>query len=194
VNETTDERSWFALQVKTTHEKRVASMFDHRGYEWFLPLYKSRRRWSDRTKLMELPLFQGYLFCRFAPRDRVPVLKTPSVLRIVGIGLTPTPIDEHEIAALQRVMNSRQGVLPHPFMQVGQRVRIESGSLAGLEGFIADIWQRDRLILSVALLQRSVAVEIDNALVAPVHGIPHTRQQVVGASQSFPNTAAVPPQ
>ena len=160
--------SWFAVQVKTTHEKRVASSFDYAGYEWFLPLYGCRRRWSDRIKHVDLPLFPGYIFCRFTPCARVPVLKTPSVLRITGIGLTPTPIDEHEIAALQRVVKSGAGVSPYPFLGAGQRVRIDNGSLRGLEGFIADVRQRDRLIISVSLLQRSVAVEIDSTWVIPI--------------------------
>jgi hypothetical protein len=90
-NEIADEPLWFAVQVKPTHEKRVASLFDYKRYEWFLPLYGGRRRWSDRIKLMELPLFPGYVFCRFARCARLPVLKTPSVLRIVGTGLAPTP-------------------------------------------------------------------------------------------------------
>jgi transcription antitermination factor NusG len=160
---------WFAVQVKTTHEKRVGSFFDSKGYEWFLPLYASRRRWSDRIKQVELPLFPGYVFCRFTLSRRVPILKVPRVLRIVGIGLTPAPIDDREIAALQRVIQSGRNVLPYAYLPVGQRVRVEGGSLAGLEGFVVDLRQRNRLIISVTLLRRSVAVEIDSAFVTPIH-------------------------
>src|SRR6266702_2094456 len=161
--------SWFALQVKSTHEKRVTSLLQYQTYECFLPLYTSRRRWSDRIKSVELPLFPGYVFTRFTPADRIPILKTPSVISIVGIGAIPAPIDECEIAAIQRAVGSGFGLSPHPFLHVGQRVRINGGSLCGLEGIIADIRKRDHLILSVTLLQRSVAVEIDSAWVTPIH-------------------------
>src|SRR5216117_2095668 len=115
---------WFAVQVKSTHEKRVTSLLQYQTYEWFLPLYTSRRRWSDRIKQVQLPLFPGYVFCRFAMSARVPILKTPSVMRIAGIGYVPTAIDDHEIAAIQRVVKSGFGVSPHPFLQVGHRVRL----------------------------------------------------------------------
>src|SRR5215510_14757935 len=163
-----DIRSWFAVQVKATHEKRVASMLDYGGFEWFLPLYECRRRWSDRIKRVEIPLFPGYIFCRFGRLERLPILKTPSVTRIVGIGNTPVPIDDQEIAALQTVVKSGAAVSPHPLLHVGQRVRIEGGSLYGLEGLITDVRKRDRVIISVTLLQRSVAVEIDSGWVSIV--------------------------
>jgi transcription antitermination factor NusG len=161
--------TWFAVQVKATHEKRVDVLLSGGGFESFLPLYEGRRRWSDRIKRVKLPLFPGYVFCRFPPSDRVCILKTPSVMRVVGIGYTPIPIDEQEIAAIQTVVKAGLGTVPHPFMRVGQRVRIEGGSLYGLEGLITDLRRRDRLILSVTLLQRSVAVEIDSTWVVPIH-------------------------
>ena len=166
------EPSWFAVQVKTTHEKRVASLLDEKGFEFFLPLYRDRRRWSDRIKEMELPLFPGYIFCRFARPARSAVLKTPSVYRVVGIGSVPAPVDDTEIDALQQAVRSGLGVRPHPFLTTGQRVRVEGGSLAGVEGLIVDIRRRDRLILSVTLLQRSIALEIDSAWVSPVGSAP----------------------
>src|SRR5437867_8436377 len=161
--------SWFAVQVKSTHEKRVTSLLQYQTYECFLPLYTSRRRWSDRIKRVELPLFPGYVFSRFTPAARIPILKTPSVISIVGIGAIPAPIDDQEFAAIQRVVKSELRISPHPFLQVGQRVRIDTGSLYGVEGFIADVRRRDRLILSITLLQRSVAVEIDSACIVPIH-------------------------
>jgi transcription antitermination factor NusG len=167
-NAGSDRISWFAVRVKTTHEKRVTSLLDYQEYEWFLPVYTCRRRWSDRIKRVQLPLFPGYLFCRFDPAARLRVLKTPSVIGIVGIANVPTPIDENEIAAIRRVVDSGFGVSPHPFLQVGQWVRINGGALAGLEGRIVDAKRRDRLILSVTLLQRSVAVEIDSAWVVHI--------------------------
>ena len=161
--------SWFAVQVKATHEKRVTSMFDYGGVEWFLPLAMCSRRWSDRIKRVELPLFPGYIFCRFAAGQRARILKTPSVIRIVGVGDTPMPIEDQEIEAIQKVMKSGFTVLPHPFLRIGERIRILSGPLSGLEGLIGDIRQRKRLILSVTLLRRSIAVEIDSACVEAVY-------------------------
>ena len=161
--------SWFAIRVKSTHEKRVTSLLEYQAYECFLPLYSSRRRWSDRIKRMELPLFPGYVFSRFGALDRTAIIKTPSVIAVVGIGCIPTPIDELEIAAIQRIVASGFGLSPHPFLQIGQHVRVNSGSLYGLEGIIADVRKRDQLIVSVPMLQRSVAVEIDSASVTPIH-------------------------
>jgi len=160
--------AWFAVQARTTHEKRVASLLEYQKYECFLPTYTSRRRWSDRIKEVELPLFPGYVFCRFDVHARGPVLMTPSVNGIVGFGGRPTPIDNMEMGAIQRLTASGLGLQPHPFLQIGQRVRIEGGSLDGLEGMIEDTKTRNRLIVSVSLLQRSVAVEIDSAWVKPI--------------------------
>src|SRR2546428_14057514 len=132
-----DVSLWFAIQVKSTHEKRVTSLLQYQTYECFLPLYTSRRRWSDRIKSVELPLFPGYVFSRFTPAARIPILKTPSVISIVGIGATPTPIDEREIAAIQRAVASGFGLSPHPFLQVGHRVRINGGFLCWPQGIIS---------------------------------------------------------
>jgi transcription antitermination factor NusG len=173
---TNSNTPWFAIQVSVRHEKRVASLLDYHGHEWFLPLYEARRRWSDRIKQVELPLFPGYVFCRYPRHARTSILKIPAVTRIVGIGYMPSPIEEQEIIAIQRVVRAGFGVFPHPFLQVGHRVRIESGALHGLEGLIADVRRRDRLILSVTLLQRSVAVEIDSACVVPVDPIHPSRR------------------
>jgi transcription antitermination factor NusG len=160
---------WFAVRVKGTHEKRVTALLQYQAYECFLPLYTTRRRWSDRIKRVELPLFPGYVFSRFAHLDRLPILKTPGVMSILGIGSIPTPIDDNEIDALQRVIKSGSSVSPHPYLKVGQTVRINGGCFDGVEGIIADVRGRDHLILSVNLLQRSVAVEIDSASVTPIH-------------------------
>jgi transcription antitermination factor NusG len=166
---TDDGRSWFAVRTKTTHEKRVASLLGYQEYECFLPVYTSRRRWSDRIKEVELPLFPGYVFCRLDIHARGPVLMTPSVMDIAGIAGKPIAIDDDEIGAIQRIHRSGLGAAPHPFLRAGQTVRIEGGSLDGLEGIIIeDARRRNRLVVSVTLLQRSVAVEIDNAWVTPI--------------------------
>jgi len=161
---------WFALQVRSRYEKNVASHLDGKGFEWFLPTFNCRRKWSDRIKEVTLPLFPGYLFCRFDPQDRLPILKTPGMISIVGTAKVPTAVDETEIQALRQLVQSGLPRQPWPYLQVGQRVRIEQGSLSGLEGILLRHKGQDRLVLSVTLLQRSTAVEIDSAWVLPVHG------------------------
>ena len=160
---------WFALQVRSRHEKTVAAYLDGKGYEWFLPTYQLRKRWSDRVKDVELALFPGYLFCRFDPQDRLPILKTPGMISIVGTAKTPTAVDEVEIEALRTLVQSGLPRQPWPYLQVGQRVRIEHGSLTGIEGILLRHKGQDRMVLSVTLLQRSTAVEIDGTWVSPIH-------------------------
>jgi len=156
---------WFAVQVRTQREEGVAEYLTGKAYEWFLPTYKRRKLWSDRVREIHVPLFPGYLFCRFDPKDRLPILKTPGVIQIVGYNRVPVPVDEQEIAALQRLVASGLPNQPWPFLAVGDKVKIESGPLRGLEGILASVKGNHRLVLSVTLLQRSVAVEIDSAFV-----------------------------
>jgi transcription antitermination factor NusG len=162
------QKPWFAVQTKPRHEKVTAWALHNKGYEEFLPLYRSRRRWSDRIKELDIPLFSGYVFCRFDPESRLPILTTPGVISIVGMGKTPAPVTEAEIGALQAVVQSGLKAEPWPFLKVGQAVRIDWGPLAGLEGILLALKNRQRLVVSVTLLQRSVAVEIEGAWVSPL--------------------------
>jgi transcription antitermination factor NusG len=123
------QHPWFALQVRTRHEAGVANYLLGQGYESFLPLYKCRKRWSDRIKEVQTPLFPGYLFCRFDAQDRLPIMKTPGVMQIVGVNRVPVAVDESEISAIQTLAGTGLPNQPWPFLQVGERVRIESGSL-----------------------------------------------------------------
>lgn len=159
---------WYALRVRARHEKTVASFLEEKGLEPFVPVYRCRKRWSDRMKEMELPLFPGYLFCRFDIQRRLPILTTPGVLDVVGFGKTFMPVDESEMSQLQKVVASRQQAEPWPWLEVGQRVRIDRGPLAGIEGLLLGIKNEARLVLSVTLLQRSVAVEVEESSVRPV--------------------------
>jgi transcription antitermination factor NusG len=157
---------WFALQVRTRHESLVVSHLTARGYEPFLPMYVCRRRWSDRVKEVSLPLFPGYVFCRLDVSNRLPILTAPGVASILGIAKNPTPLDETEISAIRAATVSGLPREPWPFLKVGQAVKIEQGPLAGIEGILTDFKGQHRLILSVTLLQRSVAVEVEDAWVA----------------------------
>lgn len=161
--------SWFAVQVRARYESLAASSLAHQGYERFLPTYRCRRRWSDRVKELELPLFPGYIFCRFDPQDRLPILKTPGFVSIVGIAKQPVPIAESELAAVRTLVSSGLSHHPWPYVRIGQRVRIHCGPLGGLEGILQNIKGCQRIVISVSLLQRSVAVEIDSAWVAPIY-------------------------
>jgi transcription antitermination factor NusG len=158
---------WFAVHVRTRYESLVARCLTAKGYECFLPTYWCRRRWSDRVKELELPLFPGYFFCRFHLEDRLPILKTPSLISIVGIAQSPVPVDEAEIAAVRKLVNSGLRHQPWPYVSIGQKVRIEYGSLWGLEGILQSFKGRHRIVVSVTLLQRSVAAEIDSSWVTP---------------------------
>ena len=167
-NELPSQFPWFALQVRTRNEAGVAEQLAGQGYERFLPQYKMRKRWSDRIKEVDTPLFPGYLFCRFDPHDRLPILKTPGVMQIVGFKNGPVAVDESEIQALQTIAAAGARQQPWPFLTAGDRVRIESGPLLGLEGILTEVRRSHRLVLSVTLLQRCVAVEIDSALVTAI--------------------------
>jgi transcription antitermination factor NusG len=164
----TNYHAWFALQVRTRHEVGVAHFLESKGFEYFLPLVTCRKRWSDRVKEVENPLFPGYVFCRFDPQDRLPILKTPGVIQVVGNSQRPVPIEDSEIGAIQALMVSGLPNHSWPFLTVGDRVRIEAGALRGYEGVLVEFKGSHRLILSISLLQRSVAVEIDSSAVTSV--------------------------
>jgi transcription antitermination factor NusG len=159
---------WFALRVQSRCEKVVAAVARNKGFEEFLPLQQGRRRWSDRLKSIELPLFPGYIFCRLDPQRRLPLLTIPGVLHFVGIGKIPSPIEDMEIAAIQTAVGSGILTEPWPFLEAGQRVRLEDGPLAGLEGILVEGPKRQRVVVSVTLLKRSVAVAIERHWATPV--------------------------
>jgi len=165
--ENVDSR-WYALRVRSRHEDAVARHLEARGLESFLPLYRSQRRWSDRVKEIDLPLFPGYVFCHFNAMNRLPILTTPGVVHVVGAGKIPVPIDETEIAAIQVAAKSGLPSEPWPSLCIGHRVRIEHGPLLGIQGILSGFRGHRRLVLSVTLLQRSIAVQVDEAWVQPI--------------------------
>jgi len=151
---------WFALKT-VTHEKTVSDCLRMKGFEEFLPTYRTRKRWSDRFKEVQAPFFPGYVFCRFDVTNRLPILTTHGVAFVVGSGKIPVPIPDHEIAALKRVVASGLAAGPCPFLEVGQRVQIGEGPLEGVEGILTNLKSDWRVVVSVSLLQRSLSVEID---------------------------------
>ena len=159
---------WYAVHVRTRFEKVVARNLRNKGYDEFLPLYRRANRWSDRIKEIELPLFPGYVFCRFNPLDRLPILTVPGVNAVVGFGKNFLPVDESELNAIRAVLKSGNYCEPWPFLQVGQRVEVEYGPLAGTEGLVVMFKNAYRLVISVNMLQRSVAVEIDRDCLKPI--------------------------
>jgi len=169
---------WFAILARTGREKNATLLLENSGYECYLPVIKFTRQWSDRVKEIEAPLFPGYLFCRMNPHNRLPVLITPGVIQIVGVGKTPVPVEEQEIAAIQRVGKSGISIMPWPYLQVGQVARIEDGPLRGMTGIIIKIKSGLKLVLSVNLLQRSVAVEIDRSWIGAAYPVRPTANQI----------------
>jgi transcription antitermination factor NusG len=160
--------NWYAVRVRPRCEKTVADGLREKGYEQFLPLHKERHRWSDRAAVVEMPLFTGYVFCRFDAEHRLPILKTCGVLEVVGAGRAPMPIGDDEIASLKIVAASRLDMQPWPYVHAGLRVQIVGGPLAGAEGTVLSVKNQHRLIVSVMLLQRSVAVEIPESAAWPL--------------------------
>jgi transcription antitermination factor NusG len=159
---------WYALRVRSNHERVAAMHLREQGYEEFCPAYKAERQWSDRKKTVEQFLFPGYVFCRLNPDDRLPVLMMPGVVNVVGFGSQPAAIPDQEIEHVRTMVRSGLLVTPWPFLSVGQTVVLERGPLAGVEGILQQIKKTFRLVVSVQLLQRSVSTEVDRAWVRPV--------------------------
>ena len=168
ISQSLPQLPWYALRVKGRHEKSVAKALRDQGYAEFLPLYTSTSQWSDRVRVVEVPLFPGYLFCRFDWQEPLPVLRTPGVIDVVKLGRLPHAVDEGEIAALHIAVSSGLLLQPWPFLKEGQQVVIQEGPLRNVEGYLAEIRGDRKLILSITLLQRSVAVCVERAWVRPL--------------------------
>ena len=154
---------WYAAYTCAKHEKRVAAELGAREVQHFLPLYSSVRRWKDRRVQLELALFPGYVFVRLALRDRLQVLQIPSVVRLVGFGGLPTALPDEEMEILRKGLCHGLRAEPHPFLTIGRRVRITAGPFAGLEGVLKRKKSNLRVVVSLELIQRSVAVDVDAA-------------------------------
>lgn len=162
------EPRWYAAYTCANHEKRVAGQLAQRSLEHFLPLYETVRRWKDRRVRLELPLFPGYVFARLALRERLRVLQIPSVVRLVGFNGHPSPLPDAEIEALRTGLTRQLCAEPHPYLTVGRRARIIRGPLEGCKGVLIRKKGLLRVVLSIDLIRRSAAVEVDSADVEPL--------------------------
>jgi transcription termination/antitermination protein NusG len=180
---------WYGIHVRSKFERVVSATLSGKGYEEFLPLCRTRRAWSDRSKELEVPLFPCYLFCRIDVGDRLlPILTTPGVISIVAAGKVPVSIPDSEIDAIKTVIGSGLQAEPWPQLVVGSKVIIEKGPLAGIEGVTLEMNKRQRLIVSISLLQRSVAVEIEPDWARPLSTAKDSKCLQGGG---FPKAAAV---
>jgi transcription antitermination factor NusG len=153
--------SWFAAYTNSHHEKRVALHFAERRIESFLPLYSAAHRWKNRCEMnLDLPLFPNYVFVRIDPRDRVRVLEVPGVVSLVGFGRVLAPLPDLEIEALRSGVGQRK-IEPHPYLVIGERVRIKAGAMMGIEGVLVRKKNNFRVVLTLDAIMQSVAVEVD---------------------------------
>jgi transcription antitermination factor NusG len=173
---------WCAVQVVPRHEVVVSAILRSKGYEEFVPMYRSKRQWSDRRKAIETPLFTGYVFCRLNSDLPWAIVTTPGVIRIVGTRKEVSLIDDREIEAIQLALKSGK-VEPCSYLNIGDRVRIASGPLAGVEGMVTAYKNQCRFVLSVDPIQSSIALEIDGAEVIPV-----TKAAVAAGAQRCPGS------
>jgi transcriptional antiterminator NusG len=166
------DNRWYALQVRTRWESSTAALLSGKGYQTFFPTYTTDKRWRcGMSKGASAALFPGYVFCQFDPLVRLPVLVTPGVIAVVGRGRLPVPVEDSEIDAIQKVVSSGHRAEPWPYLEVGQQVRIQDGALSGVEGILTNFKGSYRLVVSVALLCRSVSLEIERSAVCPIQSL-----------------------
>lgn len=156
-----NEVAWYAIYTKHQHEKSAAKSLTNRGLETFVPVYRQVHRWKDRNKILLSPLFPCYVFVRTDLERKADILRTPGVCWLVGNGGYASQIPPKELEPLRAAANSAAHVEPYPFLQMGDRVRVRSGLLAGVEGILIRLRNQYRLVLSVHLLKQSAAVEVD---------------------------------
>jgi transcription termination/antitermination protein NusG len=165
------ERQWYAVHVRSRHEFSVLELLEKAGREAFLPTVERFRKWKDRKKMVSFSLFPGYLFVRITKStdDRLSLLKTKGIVRLLGaLPGEPEPVPEEQIAALKRLVDSKQPLDPYPYLKEGQRVRVSSGALAGVEGLLVEKSGQHMLVLSVDILRQGVSLKVDASEVEPV--------------------------
>jgi transcription antitermination factor NusG len=182
-----NQASWYAVSTKSRQEKVIASMLDYLAVPHFLPLLNQERRWSDRKQIVAMPLFQGYVFVRITTSGefQLRVLKVPGIVDFVRSRNGPLPIPDREIEDVRAVLAHGVNCSPHPFLKAGDRVRVVRGPLAGLEGTLIRSGSQSKLVLSIEMIQRSVAASVTESDVEPIYHEP-THQ-----SPSIPLSTAV---
>jgi transcription antitermination factor NusG len=165
-----DQSAWFALHTRTRFERTVVSELREKGIETFLPLLPARHKWSDRQRIVHEPLFPAYVFVRITPVQdkRIAVLRTIGVTNFVGVRGVGTPIPDAEIQAVHTVLEQCVPFQFYPFLNIGKRVRIRGGCLDGIEGVLTAISGNESMVVSVQLIQRSIAMRITGYQVEPV--------------------------
>ncbi len=161
-------RRWYALYVRSRHEKVVESGLRGKGYVAFSPFYRTKRKRVDRIAEIDVPLFPGYVFCQFDANKRLPILTTPGIVGVVGPGHRPEPVEDNEIASIRTIALSGLPVQPWPFLKTGQRVRLQAGPLLGAEGIFLRVKDEYHLVVAITLLQRAVSVVVEKDCVAPL--------------------------
>lgn len=159
----TSDLRWYAVYTCANHEKQVARQLDLRAIECFLPLYERISRWKDRRMKIRLPLFSGYVFVRMVLEEKLRVLQIPGVVRLVGFNGTPTPLGDEEMETMRNGLTGGVHAEPCPYFSIGSHVRIKSGPLQGLKGVLLKKKNSCHLIISLDLIQRSIAVQVDSA-------------------------------
>ena len=161
--------NWYAIQTRAKHEKIVAHRLRQQEIATFLPLVSELRQWSDRKKVVELPLFNCYLFAKLETdcKARIRVLSLDGVVQVVGVRGEGTPIPDEEIEAVRTLVEQKLAIHPYPFLRIGQRVRIRSGAMAGVEGLVVSHDGGKRLVISIEAIQRSLSLQIDGYDVEP---------------------------
>ena len=163
-----EEKGWYAVYTLSRHEKQVAIHAESFDIDCFFPVYKSVRRWKDRRKELELALFPSYVFVHIGLPERLQVLRLPGVVQLVGFRGKPAKLSDAEIERLRMGVASHTSLHPHPYIKAGKRVRVRSGPMAGLEGILVRRRGAVRVVLSIDLIMRSVAAEVDEADIEPL--------------------------
>ncbi len=160
--------NWYAAYTCARHEKRAAEVLNRKAVETFLPLYEAVHRWKNGLARVQLPLFPSYIFVRIALADRLQVLEVPSIVRLVGFNGRPAPLPETDIETMRSCLGQGPSFEPHPYLQAGRPVRVARGPLEGLEGTVVRRKSHTRLVISLHLIMRSVAVEMEMADLEPL--------------------------
>jgi transcription antitermination factor NusG len=189
LNRASSHTRWYAAYTYPRHEKAVTKQLESKSIEAFLPVFRTENRWKDRRVQIQTPVFPGYVFTRINLSERSRVLAVPGVIRMLSFNGIPAPIDDSEIEAVRLCMERGAALEPYPFFEIGDRVRVRSGLLEGLEGLVSRCKNERRLIVPISLINQSVAVEIDVQLLEPLDAQDINHHRYSGRIGIVPNLA-----